>query len=35
MINKIQTLGGYFHEYQKSMANTEAFWVQQAKSFFT
>jgi acetyl-CoA synthetase len=34
MINKIQTLGGYFHEYQKSMANTEAFWAQQAESFY-
>jgi acetyl-CoA synthetase len=34
MINKIQTLGGYFHEYQKSMVNTEAFWVQQAESFY-
>lgn len=34
MINKIQTLGGYFHEYQKSMANTEAFWAQQADGFY-
>jgi len=34
MVNKIQTLGGYFHEYQKSMANTEAFWDQQAESFY-
>ena len=34
MVNKIQTLGGYFHEYQKSMANTEAFWAQQAESFY-
>ncbi|MGD9557612.1 MAG: acetyl-coenzyme A synthetase N-terminal domain-containing protein, partial [Mangrovibacterium sp.] len=34
MVNKIQTLGGYFHEYQKSMANAEAFWAQQAESFY-
>lgn len=34
MVNKIQTLGGYFHEYQKSVANAEAFWAQQAESFF-
>jgi len=34
MINKIHTLGGYFHEYQKSFANPEAFWEQQAECLF-
>lgn len=34
MIYKIHTLGGYFHEYQKSLTNNEAFWEQQAESFF-
>ncbi|WP_423126353.1 acetate--CoA ligase [Gaoshiqia sp. Z1-71] len=34
MINKIHSLGGYFHEYQKSLANPEAFWAQQAECLF-
>ena len=34
MINKIHSLGGYIHEYQKSIANPEAFWTQQAECFF-
>ncbi|MFM2480218.1 acetate--CoA ligase [Celerinatantimonas sp. YJH-8] len=34
MINKINTLGGYFHEYQKSISNPEQFWAQQAEEFF-
>ncbi|WP_299583113.1 acetate--CoA ligase [uncultured Sunxiuqinia sp.] len=34
MINKIHSLGGYIHEYQKSIANPQAFWAQQGESFF-
>jgi acetyl-CoA synthetase len=34
MINKIHSLGGYIYEYQKSLANPEAFWAQQAENFF-
>ena len=34
MLNKIHSMGGYFHEYQKSVANNEAFWTQQAEFFF-
>ena len=34
MINKIHSLGGYIHEYQKSIANPEAFWAVQAECFF-
>ena len=34
MMNKIHTLGGYFHEYQKSVANPEAFWEQQAECLY-
>lgn len=34
MLNKIQTLGGYFHEYQKSIANPELFWENIAENFF-
>jgi acetyl-CoA synthetase len=34
MMNKIHTLGGYFHEYQKSLANPEAFWEQQADCLY-
>ncbi|MFM2485766.1 acetate--CoA ligase [Celerinatantimonas yamalensis] len=34
MINKINTLGGYFHEYQKSTLDPESFWAQQAEFFF-
>jgi len=30
---KIHTLGGYIHEYQKSVANPEAFWTQIAETF--
>ncbi len=33
-MNKIHTLGGYFHEYQKSIANAEAFWEQQAECLY-
>ncbi|MGQ8336561.1 acetate--CoA ligase [Sunxiuqinia sp. A32] len=34
MINKIHSLGGYIHEYQKSIANPQAFWGQQAECFY-
>ena len=34
MINKIATLGGYIHEYQKSVTNPEDFWSQIAESFY-
>jgi len=30
---KIHTLGGYIHEYQKSIQNPEAFWAQIADTF--
>lgn len=30
---KIQTLSGYFHEYQKSVLNPEAFWERAADTF--
>ncbi len=33
MSNKIQTLSGYFHEYQKSVLEPEAFWSRVADSF--
>ena len=33
MSNKIQTLSGYFHEYQKSITNTDEFWGRIAESF--
>ncbi len=33
MSHKIQTLSGYFHEYQKSVTNPEAFWARIAESF--
>ncbi|MEL6561217.1 MAG: acetate--CoA ligase [Bacteroidota bacterium] len=33
MIQKIQTLGGYIHEYQKSVTQPEAFWARIADSF--
>lgn len=33
MSNKIQTLSGYFHEYQKSITNTNEFWARIAESF--
>jgi acetyl-CoA synthetase len=34
MANKINSLGGYFHEYQKSVANPEQFWADIAESFY-
>jgi acetyl-CoA synthetase len=34
MINKIETLAGYIHEYQKSIAHPEAFWNQIAENFY-
>jgi acetyl-CoA synthetase len=34
MVPKIHSLGGYIHEYQKSMANPEAFWGEAAESFY-
>ncbi|MFB6317594.1 acetate--CoA ligase [Saccharicrinis sp. FJH54] len=34
MINKIHSLGGYIHEYQKSIANPGEFWAAQAESFY-
>ena len=34
MVSKIHSLGGYIHEYQKSVATPQAFWGQQAESFF-
>ena len=33
MSNKIQTLSGYFHEYQKSITNPDEFWGRIAESF--
>ena len=33
-MNKIHTLGGYFHEYQKSQSNPDAFWEQQAECMY-
>jgi acetyl-CoA synthetase len=34
MINKIHSLGGYIHEYQKSIANPDEFWAAQAENFY-
>lgn len=34
MSNKIQTLSGYIHDYQKSVQQPEAFWSRIAESFF-
>ncbi len=34
MIPKIHSLGGYIHEYQKSVANPEAFWSEIAEGFY-
>ncbi len=34
MVPKISTLGGYLHEYQKSIANPTGFWANIADSFF-
>jgi acetyl-CoA synthetase len=31
---RINTLGGYFHEYQKSVSNPEEFWSDIAQSFY-
>lgn len=33
MVPKIHSLGGYIHEYQKSIANPESFWGEAAESF--
>ncbi len=33
MVDKIQTLGGYIHEYQKSVNEPEAFWSRIAENF--
>jgi acetate--CoA ligase len=34
MVPKIHSLGGYIHEYQKSLASPEAFWSEAAESFY-
>ncbi len=34
MSNKIHTLSGYFHEYQKSVTNPDEFWARIAENFF-
>lgn len=34
MINSISTLGGYIHEYQKSVAHPREFWGQIANEFY-
>ncbi len=34
MTAKIHSLGGYIHEYQKSLANPEAFWAEVAEDFY-
>jgi acetyl-CoA synthetase len=34
MVPKIHSLGGYIHEYQKSIANPEAFWAEVAEGFY-
>jgi acetyl-CoA synthetase len=34
MTAKIHSLGGYIHEYQKSVANPEAFWAEVAEDFY-
>ena len=33
MSDRLHTLSGYFHEYQKSIAQPEEFWAQIADSF--
>ena len=33
-MNKINTLGGYIHEYQKSVENPQSFWGQVAENFY-
>ncbi|HEX7585473.1 MAG TPA: AMP-binding protein, partial [Prolixibacteraceae bacterium] len=34
MVPKIHSLGGYIHEYQKSVTNPEAFWAEVAEGFY-
>jgi len=34
MVPKIHSLGGYIHEYQKSLTNPEAFWAEVAEGFY-
>ncbi|MDP2337911.1 MAG: acetate--CoA ligase [Bacteroidota bacterium] len=34
MVAKIHSLSGYIHEYQKSIANPEAFWAEVAEGFY-
>ena len=34
MTHKIQTLGGYIHDYQKSVQQPEQFWSRIAESFY-
>ena len=34
MTAKIHSLGGYIHEYQKSVTNPEAFWAEIAEGFY-
>ena len=34
MVQKIHSLGGYIHEYQKSISNPESFWAEVAEEFF-
>ncbi len=34
MIDKIQTLGGYIHEYQKSIQHPEEFWSRISETFY-
>jgi len=34
MVQKIHSLGGYIHEYQKSITNPESFWAEVAEEFF-
>ncbi len=34
MATKVHTLGGYIHEYQKSVLNPDNFWMQVAETFY-
>lgn len=34
MVPKIHSLGGYIHEYQKSLVSPEAFWAEVAENFY-
>jgi acetyl-CoA synthetase len=34
MVPKIHSLGGYIHEYQKSIASPESFWAEMAEGFY-